>query len=188
MCWVLSWRDGASSGTLPLSCLWAGDTGLISLLLRSAAHSPENCHLWKKKCISLLETIHGQAWVHLTHDGDPVPVNISERDSEEEPHLVQGWGETGASAELWLTPRAGTWLICPWLMTSCVCLSHAAPPCLDFSLVALRINTCPGAQPRNHHGLEKRLGDPQEEVTSQMWSVFTGNNKTFYRFLVLSLK
>lgn len=39
---------------------------------------------------------------------------------------VQGWRGTRTSAEFWLMPRAGAWLTWPWLMTSCVCLSHTA--------------------------------------------------------------
>lgn len=58
----------------------------------------------------------------------------------------------------------------------CVPESHSS------LLVALRINTCPVEQVSNQQGWEKWLRDPQEEVISQMGSVFTGNNQTFLSF------
>lgn len=107
------------SGSVPVSHLWAGDTSLVSVLPGSVTHSPVN---GKRPCISPWK-LHQQSQTHSMHKGDPV--NTLECGNGEEP-LVQGWGEAGASAEFWLMPGAGAWLTWPWLMTSCVCLSHRA--------------------------------------------------------------
>lgn len=111
----------------PGGWLWVSACeSLVSWWHQSCVCSPWQCYpltcKWKKPCISPWK-LHQQSQIHSMHKGDPV--NTFECGNGEEP-LVQGWGEAGASAELWLMPGAGAWLTWPWLMTSCVCLSHRA--------------------------------------------------------------